>query len=272
MRPLALIVENDDGTRRLLEVLLTRAGFSCDCTGSFADAMQLIRHVEYDAYFFDLMLTGASGMQILEALAATKPDALRRCTIISAASEKQLTFVERAWPHARVVRKPFDLDDVTTIALRAAAGRPPREERDSEEFCRRSLVAGAKTGVIVRRTGTSMAPVVSFGYPEGYLDAFFPLALDQQYPICDSVRNGRAVWLDSTSDAAAVYPNAAPIFAQNHTAAAAIVPLVRNQSVIGAAGWSFREAHHFAEVEQRALTAIAETWSVRLDPAGTVHG
>ena len=269
MPPLALIVENDAGTRRLLQVLLARAGYDCDSVGSGSEGFLLARHVEYDAYFFDLILPGTSGMQILELL---DDDAQQRTTILSAASEKQLDRVRGAWPAVRVVRKPFDLDEVMTIAQDVAAGRAPRARTGAEDFCRRSVAAGAKAGVIVRRTGANVAPVLSYGYPAGVLESYFPLTVDGPYPICDAMRSRRAVWLDSLTEIARLYSPVAKDFERNASHAAAVVPLVRDEEVVGAAGWTFREPHRFADVDQRTFTAIAQPWSERIDAAGATGG
>ncbi|HKR62873.1 MAG TPA: response regulator [Thermoanaerobaculia bacterium] len=269
MKPLALVVENDAGTRRLLQVLLARAGFDCDCTASGSDGLLLAQNVHYDAYFFDLFVPGATGAQILGVL---DDDARQRASIVSAAPVAQLDRMQAEWPDVSIIRKPFDLEDVLHFAERKAAQRTPHVRTDAEEFCRRSVLAGAKAGVIVLRSGDIASAVVSYGYPEGYVETFFPVAVDVKYPICDVLRSGRAIWLDSMNGVEAAYPPAAPVFASNATRAAAAVPLVREKIVIGAAGWTFREPHRFADHEQRTFTDIAAVWSERLAGATVEEG
>lgn len=45
MKPLALVIENDSGTRRLLDVLLTRAGLEVDLVPAGSDALLLLANV-----------------------------------------------------------------------------------------------------------------------------------------------------------------------------------------------------------------------------------
>lgn len=66
MKPLALAIENDGGTRKLLDVLLTRAGFEVDLVPTGSDALLLLANVRYDVRFIDLLLPGTNGVQILE--------------------------------------------------------------------------------------------------------------------------------------------------------------------------------------------------------------
>jgi CheY-like chemotaxis protein len=272
MKPIALVVENDAGTRRLLEVVLARAGFECDTTGSGDDALVLLRHVEYDAYFFDLMLPGVSGMDLIRELGELIPDALRRTAVLTAAPLPYIERVRRMSPALSIVRKPFDLDEIIDFARAAVAGRDARARDADEEFCRRSVVAGAKTGVLVRRNGEEVEPVLSYGYPPGYVETFFPMTVDHPIPLCDVMRNGRPRWLDSPSVAAAEYPSMAPLFEKHATRAMAIVPVFRDAIVVGAAGWTFREAHRFADGEQRTFMAIAESYGTRIAISGRESG
>ncbi len=85
------------------------------------------------------------------------------------------------------------------------------------------------------------------------------MALNNPYPICMAIRHARPVWLASLSGAQAEYPLLAPIWQSNQSRALAIAPVLREGTIVGAAGWTFREPQRFTESEQRAWMAIAGT-------------
>src|SRR5690348_6061521 len=163
MKSLALVIENDSGTRRLLDVLLTRAGLEVDLVPTGSDALLLLANVRYDVLFIDLLLPGTNGMQILEWIAREQPQAPARSIVLSAAPERQLHVVREQWPQVRVIRKPFELGEILESARAIAARREERVESYAEVFCRRSVRAGARAGVIVRKQGSRVEVLHSFG-------------------------------------------------------------------------------------------------------------
>ncbi|HET8773755.1 MAG TPA: response regulator [Thermoanaerobaculia bacterium] len=259
MKPLALVIENDSGTRKLLDVLLTRAGFEIDLVPTGSDALLLLANVPYDVLFIDLLLPGTNGMQILEWIAREQPQALARSIVLSAAPERQLHVVRERWPQVRVIRKPFELGEIVEGARAIAARREERVESYAEVFCRRSVRAGARAGVIVRNQGSRVEVLHSFGYQRGEVESYFPLQLEAQVPLCAAIRNAAPVWLASLTMAGTEYPPLLPVFEKNESRALAAVPLQRAGRVLGAVGWSFREPRLFAEAEQQPFLSIAAT-------------
>lgn len=258
MKSLALVIENDSGTRRLLDVLLTRAGLEVDLVPTGSDALLLLANVRYDVLFIDLLLPGTNGMQILEWIAREQPQALARSIVLSAAPERQLHVVREQWPQVRVIRKPFELGEIVESARAIAARREERVESYAEVFCRRSVRAGARAGVIVRKQGSRVEVLHSFGYQPGETEPF-PLQLEAQVPLCAAIRNGVPVWLASLTMAGTEYPLLLPVFEKNESRALAAVPLQRGGRVLGAVGWSFREPRLFTEAEQQPFLSIAAT-------------
>ena len=122
MKPLALVIENDGGTRKLLDVLLTRAGMEVDLVSSGSDALILLAHARYDVLFIDLLLPGTSGMQVLEWIAREHPPLLARAIVLSSAPEVQLQQVRDAWPQVHVIRKPFEVADIGNVIRLCVAG------------------------------------------------------------------------------------------------------------------------------------------------------
>lgn len=268
MKPLALVIENDGGTGRLLDVLLTRSGLEVDLAATGTDALVLLEHARYDLLVIDLLLPDVSGMQVLEWIARERPSWLARAIVLSSAPERPLQNVRERWPQVRVIRKPFELGAVVESAQAIAAHSEPRVPSLVEDFCRRSVAAGARAGLIVQRSGAAVEPVHAFGYRPGEVESHFPLPIDAPLPLCTAVRNARPVWLASVTTATLEYPVLAPVFEKGASRALAVVPLIREAHAIGAVGWSFREPRLFNEREQEVFTAIASTLVDGLPSAG----
>ena len=259
MKPLALVIENDGSTRKLLDVLLTRSGLQVDVVPTGSDALILLENVRYDFLLINVVLPGTSGVQVLEWIARERPRMLTRCVVLSSAPEWQLLKIQERWKQVRVIRKPFELGDIIETAQALTAVREERVPSFAEEFCRCSVRAGAKAGVVVKTNGHHVELLQMFGYASGEAESYFPLALDAALPLCAAIRNARPVWLASLTTAQTEYPLLAPVFEKNESRALAVVPLMRDTHVIGAAGWSFREQRLFIDAEQQLFTAIAAT-------------
>jgi two-component system cell cycle response regulator CpdR len=259
MKPLALVIENDAGTRKLLNVLLTRVGMDVDLVPTGDDAFIALQHVPYDVLVIDLLLPGRTGMDLLAGFAAERPHLLSRSVVLSSASPMQLDLVRERWPEVLVIRKPFELGEVLEATQQIAARSEPRESSAAAKFCRYSLRAGAKAGVVVAPNSESLDLVLSFGYTSEMLDSYFPLPADAPYPLSTAVRHGKALWLASLIAAAPDFPTLAPVWEANQSRAVAALPLRDdNGKIIGAVGWSFREPRLFSEAEQQVFLEIAE--------------
>lgn len=266
MKPLALVIENDGGTRRLLDVLLTRFHLEVDLVASGSDALLLLERVEYDLILVDLLLPGMSGMEVLAWLDRERRHLLPRTVVVSSASPLQLERVRQAFPNVRVIRKPFELGDIVALADATVSTRLPATPQ--EEFTRRSVRAGAKAGIVLRKEDVQLVPVMSFGYMPGTVEAFFPLFVDAPLPIATAARLGQPVWIASIAHASAAYPSLPAILERNQSRALAAVPLRHGDEVVGVAGWSFREPRLFAEGEQQLFVSIAATLADGLAPEG----
>jgi len=265
MRPLALVVENDSATRRLLDVVLSRLGCETDVVGNGLDALLLLDTIDYDLAVLDLITPGASGAEILEWLRTTRPAMLERTIVLSSATPTHLTRVRDAYPPVRTIRKPFDLAELIE-AVSSIETVPERADLPAgDEFSRRSITAGAKAGLLVRCAGEHLQLVHNFGYRADQITKWFPMAHSAPFPLCTCVRDGKPQWLASLSAAAAQYPSLAPVWQQYQSLAVASVPLLRNGVVVGAAGWTFREPHLFDESEQQAFIDIAASAASALD-------
>jgi GAF domain-containing protein len=196
-------------------------------------------------------------MQLLEWLAEERPHMLARTVVLSSAAPAKLEALRERWPALHTIRKPFELGEVIEVTQQVAVARERRGQSAQEKFCRHSMRAGAKAGVIVLANGAMAEPLLSFGYTKEMLDSFFPLSLDAPYPLCATVRQGKPLWIASLITAGPDYPLLAPVWQKNESRALATIPLRDGERIIGAAGWSFREPRMFSEAEQQLLTRIA---------------
>lgn len=256
MPPLALVVQNDAGTRKLLDVLLSRHDYEVDAVVNGSDALQLLEAVDYDVAVVDLVTPGASGTEIVEWLRMHRPEAVARTAMLSSARPVVLQKIGEMHPALRVIRKPFELNDMIEFieCARPRTEHPPLAVTD--QFSRRSITAGAKAGILVRRNGPQLELVHRFGYgPQ--IETWFPMQASDPYPLCNCVHDGQPRWIASPADAAQQYPHLLALWQQSQSTALASVPLIRDGEVIGAAGWTFRDPQLFDESEQRAFTAIA---------------
>jgi CheY-like chemotaxis protein len=260
MKPLLLVVENDSGTRRLLEIFLRRESFDTDPIATGNEALLLLERVDYSAVVLDLLIPGRTGRDVLADIAAHRPALLERIVVISSATEAHLRDVRGRYPPVAVLRKPFDLDELlVAVRERVARHESPQPCDLTQTFVRRSVVGGAKAGLILRHRGDTLELVSAFGYPPGVVEGFFPLSPDAPYPICAAVRHARPVWLSALNSAAAAeYPVLVPIWRENGTSALAAVPVLAGERAAGVFGWSFSEPRGFDAAEQAHFTAIAD--------------
>lgn len=259
MKPLLLVVENDSGTRRLLEIFLRRESFDPDAVATGNEALLLLDRVDYSAVVLDLLIPGRTGRDVLADIAARRPALLERIVVISSATEAHLRDVRGRYPAVAVLRKPFDLSELlTAVQERVARHQTPQPSDPAQTFVRRSVVCGAKAGLILRQAGATLELVCEFGYAPGTIDTFFPLSPDAPYPICAAVRHARPVWMSALHDEAAEYPQLAPIWRENGTSALAAIPILAGGRAAGVLGWTFSEPRAFDAAEQAHFTAIAD--------------
>jgi two-component system cell cycle response regulator CtrA len=67
-----LVIEDDQGTAKTLQMTLQSEGFVCDTTAVGEDGLDIARHYEYDLIILDLMLPDIDGYEILRRLRAVQ--------------------------------------------------------------------------------------------------------------------------------------------------------------------------------------------------------
>jgi twitching motility two-component system response regulator PilH len=122
--PCVLVVEDDPEIAELLRTLL-KPGRQVEISADGFDALRQIRTSEPDVIVLDLMLPRLNGFEVVRELAALAPEKLERVIVLTAASEATLrSFTEKRV--YRVIKKPFDIDEMThavdACAAQARAG------------------------------------------------------------------------------------------------------------------------------------------------------
>lgn len=134
-----LVVETDRMLCGLVELILKREGWNVTSAADGHTALDLLRRELPDVLLLDPMLPGTSEFDVLHWIEKTNPSWLSRVIVFTAGSSRVIADLERNHRICRVVRKPFDVNElVNGIAVCAAApavgpmcdpGDPIREAR-----------------------------------------------------------------------------------------------------------------------------------------------
>ena len=123
-----LVVDDDAAIRRLLSTLLERAHADVEAVPDGRDALARLQSRPYSVIILDLMMPTTDGFEVLERVSESMPELLKRIIVLTAASSKTLTNLhedKRVW---RVIRKPFDLEDLLSSVADCAAQRGSERE------------------------------------------------------------------------------------------------------------------------------------------------
>ncbi len=121
--PRLLIVDDDHAVRALLVTVLKREGYAIDAVRNGAEAIEKIATSEYAAILLDLMMPVVDGYEIISYLERTAPKTLSACVIVlTAVSNAELRRLEGK-PIFRIIRKPFDIDELASAVAECVRGR-----------------------------------------------------------------------------------------------------------------------------------------------------
>jgi len=117
----ALIVDDSDVLRRLIEMCLRPAGFEVVTAANGADAIDAAAEYEPDLVILDIGLPDMTGWDVLAALRASETNADTKVLILSGYADVH-TEAQRLGADAALV-KPFRNDELRTIAVDLAGPR-----------------------------------------------------------------------------------------------------------------------------------------------------
>jgi DNA-binding response OmpR family regulator len=106
--PSILLVEDDSSLCNLIKLELSRAGLAVTCTDSSIDAIMRLQRGRYTVLLLDIMLSGSSGLYVVDALRDIPSYDRPRVIVITGAKGSVLTNIDRNIVKA-VFFKPLDL-------------------------------------------------------------------------------------------------------------------------------------------------------------------
>ncbi|MGC1301186.1 MAG: response regulator, partial [Caulobacteraceae bacterium] len=114
-----LIADDDTSIRLVLSQAFTRAGFQVRATGSAATLLKWVSDGEGDLVITDVVMPDENAFDVLPRLRKMRP---QLPAIVMSAQNTLLTAVSAAQIGAfDYVPKPFDLDEMVSVARRALA-------------------------------------------------------------------------------------------------------------------------------------------------------
>jgi len=127
--PRILVVDDDKAIRSLLTAVLSRKGYSVETARNGEEALEVIAGKTFEAIILDLMMPKVDGFEVIEHLARTAPEQLKRCVIVlTAVASKDLRKLDGSRVF-RVLRKPFDLDELLSVVTDCIEGNAAQEAR-----------------------------------------------------------------------------------------------------------------------------------------------
>jgi CheY-like chemotaxis protein len=109
-----LVVDDDDGIRRLVGTILRRQQYEVDDAFDGQEAIEKLTDRGYDALFLDLMMPRCNGYEVLAFLRQQEID--HKCVVVmTAAGTRGTRDLDTGLVH-RVLHKPFDVRDVISAA------------------------------------------------------------------------------------------------------------------------------------------------------------
>ncbi|MGH8101172.1 MAG: GAF domain-containing protein, partial [Chthoniobacterales bacterium] len=104
-----------------------------------------------------------------------------------------------------------------------------------------ALALSARAGAvgIVREDGEQVDIIASQGYADAVIEAFRNFELTAHNPLADAIRTGRPVLFRNAAERASLYPHLANVAEHVGEGAAAAIPLLVNDRVIGGLGFLF---------------------------------
>ena len=113
--PKVLVVEDDDGIRKLLLMALRRQSLHVDAAADGAEALRLCAATEYAVIILDLMMPVVDGFEVARRLKSNPATASIPLVAISALARAGDREDALAAGCDEFVRKPFELDELERI-------------------------------------------------------------------------------------------------------------------------------------------------------------
>ncbi|WEH34666.1 SpoIIE family protein phosphatase [Streptomyces sp. AM 4-1-1] len=156
------------------------------------------------------------------------------------------------------------------------AGRALAEARSTEEVLRvaasLSMPGFSPEGLAVFGiAGGRLTVIGHHGHPPEDEEPFAGLPMDTDYPACEVVRTGQAIYLPSPEEYENRYPDTWPLARPFGRRSWAFLPLIESGHTMGAWMAGFRNPVAFSPDERAVLTTVAQMLAQALSRAGTAE-
>lgn len=115
-----LVVDGDPAIRHLLVLILERQGWQITTAGDGQAALDLLDADLPDVLLMDVILPRRSGLDVLDWIENTDPSWLRHVIVLTGAAPHILVELMRVHSRCRVIRKPFDIEDLVNSVASCA--------------------------------------------------------------------------------------------------------------------------------------------------------
>ncbi|HXV18023.1 MAG TPA: ATP-binding protein [Gemmatimonadaceae bacterium] len=121
----------------------------------------------------------------------------------------------------------------------------------------------ARAGIVgMIREGTEEVEIIaSEGYAEGLVEPFKKFPLTANYPLADAIRTGQPLVLRNSGQRGAMYPELTEFSERVGEGAAAAIPLVVNDHVIGGIGFHFEPGVALEPNDLEFMNALAQQFA-----------
>lgn len=116
----ALIIDDDQGIRKMVEKLLLPDGFVVETAQDGVEGIRKIRGGDFAVILLDLMMPGLSGFAVLEFILSDRPEIIDSVVVMTG---RRVGDTNRICNHdftGRILRKPFKDRDFRLCVQRAA--------------------------------------------------------------------------------------------------------------------------------------------------------
>jgi DNA-binding response OmpR family regulator len=123
--PRVLVTDDDDQVRVIVVTILRRSGFRAESARDGKEAIAMMALANYDAVLLDLMMPRIDGFDVIEHLSSQGSDfAKRKVIVLTAASQSNIAKLNES-DVFRVMRKPFEMDDLLAAVRECTGHRAP---------------------------------------------------------------------------------------------------------------------------------------------------
>ena len=112
-----LVADDELSMREFLDILLTKEGYAVDTAEDGARALQMIEKANYDMVICDMMMPGATGMDVLKRARELDPEAL--VIVITAFASTDSAVEAMKLGAYDYITKPFQVDEIKLIVKKA---------------------------------------------------------------------------------------------------------------------------------------------------------